>query len=91
MSSSRRSRADAFVRRSSSTGCLPIEDAQTARPAKKPDAPSAHAHSTAVGKTSSCTPEESTTQGPAIALVSSLQARRTSASSAFPWNGTSAL
>ena len=43
---------------------LPTTVRQTARPARKPDAPSLQSHSTASGKSSGATPEDKTTQGP---------------------------
>ena len=49
---------------------LPTAFRHTPRPAKKPDAPSLHAHPTAVGKSSGDRPDESTTHGLWISEVS---------------------
>ena len=62
----RRSRSTETVRRSSAIVALPTTDAQTARPARKPEAPARQASRTASGKTSAGTPEDSTTQGLAM-------------------------
>ena len=77
--------------RSRSTSSLPMTAAQTARPARKPEAPSRQASSTAWGNRSAGTPDESTTHGDDTASVICAQRRRISSAGPWPFSGTSAL
>lgn len=80
-----------MVRRSSAIVGLPTTDAQIARPARKPDAPAWQARRTASGKSSAGTPDDSTTQGPAMDSLSREQPATISAGVPCPAVGTSAL